>query len=226
MASPAAAVFEIVDMDVVHANVDVIESDLSKIRLGDVGWIHVDALDRTLESRITSISPTLDEVSRTAQVEITVGNPEHLLKPGMFAQVTIPTDVRTASILLPRSAVIEAQALTEAAAEPAPYSKMELADESASVEVKGEKYVFVVSSGRSRRVTVECGLTQGNLVEIMDQAFEESLSKMGLVGDSTPIGLDAGVPVIISGQRNLRDGDFVQIVKVIEDLRTPGIGKE
>ena len=31
-------------------------------------------------------------------------------------------------------------------------------------------------------------------------------------------GLDAGDPVIIAGQQNLTDGDFVQIVKVIKSL--------
>ena len=170
MVNPAAPIFELVDMDAVHARVDVLESDLSKINLGDVAWIHVGALDEPVESLVTSISPTVDEVSRTAQVEITVDNPEHLLKPGMFAQVFIPTAVRSAAVLLPRSAVIEDEA-------------------------NSERYIFVVDSGKSRKTPVEYGLTEGNLVEITN-------------------GLDAGIPVVIAGQQNLNDGDFVQIVKV------------
>jgi cobalt-zinc-cadmium efflux system membrane fusion protein len=142
MVNPAAPLFELVDMDEVHAHVDVLESDLSKIHLGDVAWIHVSALDEPVESCVTSISPTVDEISRTAQVEITVKNPEYMLKPGMFAQVLIPTDVRSAAVLLPRSAVIEDEA-------------------------NSEKYVFVADSGKSRKTVVEYGLTEGNLVEIV-----------------------------------------------------------
>ena len=174
MVNPAVPLFEIVDMDMVHANVDVMESDLSKFSLEDAAWIQVVALDAPVEGHVTSISPTVDAMSRTAQVEITVKNPEHLLKPGMFAQVSIPTDVRSAVVLLPRSAVIEDEA-------------------------NHERDVFVVDSGRSRKTLVEYGLTEGSLVEIIK-------------------GLDAGVQVIISGPQTLRDGDFVQIVKVIPGL--------
>jgi membrane fusion protein (multidrug efflux system) len=180
MANPAVPLFELVDMAEVHANVDVLESDLSSIHSGDVAWIHVAALNEPVKSSVASVSPTVDEVSRTAQVKITVDNPlspigkERLLKPGMFAQVFIPVNVRPAAVLLPRSAVIED-------------------------ETNSEKYVFVVNSGKSRKTSVEYGLTEGNLVEIVR-------------------GLDAGTPVVIAGQQNLSDGDFVQIVKIIESL--------
>ena len=174
MVNSAAPLFEIVDMDVVHANVDVLESDLSKIHLRDVAWIHVAALTESVKSLVTSISPTVDEMSRTAQMEITVENPEHLLKPGMFAQVFIPTDVHSATVLLPRSAVVEDEA-------------------------NSERYVFVADSGRSRKTPVQYGLTEGSLVEIVE-------------------GLDAGTPVVIAGQQNLSDGDFIQIVNVVENL--------
>jgi RND family efflux transporter MFP subunit len=174
MANPAAPLFELVDMNVVHANVEVMESDLRQIDVGDAAWIEITALDAPVQGRVTKISPTLDEMSRTAQVEITVENPEHRLKPGMFAQVLIPTEVRSDTVLVPRSAIIENEA-------------------------NGERYVFVVDSGRSRKTPVEYGLTEGSLVEIIK-------------------GLDAGIPVIISGQQNLRHGDFVQVVKVIEEL--------
>jgi RND family efflux transporter MFP subunit len=174
MVNPAAPIFEIVDMDEVHARVDVLESDLSKIHVGDAAWIQVSALDKPVESRVTSISPTVDEMTRTAQIEVTVDNADHLLKPGMFAQVFIPTDVRPAAVLLPRSAVIEDEATSK-------------------------RYVFVADSGRSRKTIVEYGLTEGNVVEIVK-------------------GLGAGDSVIVAGHQKLTDGDFVQIVKVIENL--------
>jgi RND family efflux transporter MFP subunit len=174
MVNPAAPVFEIVDMDTVHAYVDVIESDLGALHTGDAAWVRVNALNEPVEGRITTISPTVDEVSRTAKIEVTVKNAGHLLKPGMFAQVFIPTDVRSAAVVLPRSAVIE--------------------DES-----NDSKYVFIVNSGKSSKIPVEYGLTEGSMVEIAS-------------------GLEPGAMVVLSGQQNLKDGDFVQIVNVIEKL--------
>jgi RND family efflux transporter MFP subunit len=174
MANPAAPVFDLVDMDEVHANADVLEADLSKIRTGAAAWIQVSVLGEKVKGRVTSISPTVEEMTRTAKVEITVDNANHVLKPGMFAQVYIPTDVRTSAVLLPRSAVME--------------------DESTN-----KKYVFVADMGRSRKAVVEYGLTEGNMVEIVK-------------------GLNMGDQVIIAGQQNLQDGDFVNIVKVVESL--------
>jgi RND family efflux transporter MFP subunit len=154
--------------------VDVLEADLSRIQMGGTAWIRVSALDKPVESRVASISPTIDEMTRTAQVEVAVDNPEHLLKPGMFAQVSIPVDVRSSTVLLPRSAIMEG-------------------------EDSNDRYVFVANSGRSRKVPVEFGLTEGNLVEIVR-------------------GLNAGDQVVIAGQQNLSDGDFIQIVKVVGNL--------
>jgi len=142
MANPAAPLFELVDMDVVCANVDVLEADLRKVQLKDVAWVSVSASDSPLQGRVTSISPTVDERTRTAQIEVTVENPKHSLKPGMFAQVFIPTDVRSETVLLPRSTVIKD-------------------------EENGGKYVFVVDAGRSRKKPVQYGLSEGNLVEIV-----------------------------------------------------------
>jgi RND family efflux transporter MFP subunit len=167
--------FELVDMDEVYANVDVLEADLGKIHLGDVAWIQVTAMNRPVESHVTSISPTVDEMTRTARIEVTVNNSEHLLKPGMFAQVSIPINVRSEAVLLPRSAVIE--------------------DEGTN-----SKYVFVADSGKSRKTIVEYGLIEGSLVEIVK-------------------GLEAGTPVVVAGQQSLADGDFIQVVKVVEDWR-------
>ena len=46
---------------------------------------------------------------------------------------------------------------------------------------------------------MEYGLTEGSMVEIAS-------------------GLEPGAMVVLSGQQNLKDGDFVQIVNVIEKL--------
>ncbi|MBD3183799.1 efflux RND transporter periplasmic adaptor subunit [Candidatus Poribacteria bacterium] len=174
MANPAAPLFEIVDMDVVHANVELTESDLDKVKEGNPAWVHIKSMKEPIQSKITSISPVVDKMSRTVEIEITIDNPQHLIKPGVFAKVFIPTDVRSTTVVLPRSVVVEN-------------------------ESNGDKYVFVVESGKTQKVFVEYGLIQGSMVEITS-------------------GLKGGEQVVYSGQQNLNDGDMVYVVDVIKEL--------
>ncbi|MFC1714693.1 efflux RND transporter periplasmic adaptor subunit [Candidatus Poribacteria bacterium] len=91
MASPQSPIFQIVDMDIVKAKVSITESNLYKIRLGDKAVVSVDALREPVEGKVTLISPTIDIMSRTTTVEITIDNSGHRLRPGMFARAeTIP----------------------------------------------------------------------------------------------------------------------------------------
>lgn len=142
LASPTAPIFEIVDMDTVKATVSVIEADLRKLDPeNQEPWIEVDALAQPVTGKISLISPVLNQASRSAKVEIAIDNAALHLKPGMFAKVKIPVDIRENAILLPRSAIIEDS-------------------------IKNAQTVFVVVGGRSNRRQIELGLAEGSRVEI------------------------------------------------------------
>ena len=148
LAAPAAPIFEIVDMDTVKATVSVIEADMSKLDPeNQEAWIEVDALAQPVTGKISLISPVLDQASRSAKVEITIDNSDLRLKPGMFAKVKIPVEIREDAILLPRSAVIEDS-------------------------IRNTQIVFVVADGHSKRRQVEMGLTEGSRVEITNGLSE------------------------------------------------------
>jgi len=106
MAAPQAPIFEIADMDVVKAKVNLIESDLFKVKQGNDALISVEALQKPVKGKVTLISPTLDRMSRTAMVEISIDNKAHTLRPGMFARAKVVYDKHTATLLVPSSAVV------------------------------------------------------------------------------------------------------------------------
>ena len=142
LASPTAPIFEIVNMDTVKATVSVIEADLGKLDPeNQEAWIEVDALAQPVTGKISLISPVLNQTSRSAKVEIAIGNPDLRLKPGMFAKVKIPVEIHENAILLPRSTVIEDS-------------------------IRNTQIVFVVVDGHSKRRQVEMGLAEGSRVEI------------------------------------------------------------
>jgi len=145
MANPAAPLFTIVDMDKVKAVVDITEANLSKISLNSRAFISVEEFPEQIAGQITLISPTVKPVSRTVPVEITIDNPSHRLKPGMFVRVTTPVKVRENAILVRRSAVME--------------DKMS--------GTSGSKYLFVVDNNTGIKRKVETGISRGDIVEIL-----------------------------------------------------------
>ena len=141
MAVPNVALFEIVQMEQLKVIINVIESDLAKISLGREVTINVDVSNIDIFGEIIRISPTLDLVSRSASVEIKVDNTIGQLKPGMFAKVNIPVEVRENVVLIPRSALIGSQ--------------------------KEQSSVFVVDENNTgQRRQVKLGLSQGDIVEV------------------------------------------------------------
>lgn len=102
------AIFRIVKMDKVKVVINVIEKDLPRIKSGQTAEVKVDAYpDRIFSGRVSLVSPVVDPRTRNAAVEITLSNPGHLLKPGMYARVNIAIKKSREAILIPSYAVLE-----------------------------------------------------------------------------------------------------------------------
>lgn len=98
--------FTVGDLRRVWILADVYEIDLSQVKLGAPVTVRVVAFpDRTFTSRIDWVASALDPATRTVRVRCTLDNPDGLLKPDMFATMTIASAPRLA-IALPRSAIL------------------------------------------------------------------------------------------------------------------------
>lgn len=60
---------------------------------------------KIFKGSITTIEPIVDTATRNVQVEATLPNPEHELKPGMFVQVTVDSDKPQNRLTIPQSAI-------------------------------------------------------------------------------------------------------------------------
>ncbi len=101
--------FHIADLSKVWVQIDAYESDLPHLARGNTVLIELDALPgETFEGSIGFIDPVLDKTTRTAQVRVEVDNDDGRLRPGMFAQAVVRTELETKSgqIVVPRSAVL------------------------------------------------------------------------------------------------------------------------
>ncbi len=87
--------------------VGISESDYSNVKKGNEVSITVDAFPgRTFTGKINRIYPTINEATHTFNVEVIVTNSDKVLRPGMYARVTVQFGVNK-SVVVPDSAVVK-----------------------------------------------------------------------------------------------------------------------
>lgn len=105
-ASTPAELFTVGNLDRVWVLADVFEIDLPRVTIGAPVTINVISYpDRQFSGTIDWISGALDPATRTAKVRCTIDNSAHLLRPEMYATVSIATSGRR-KLSIPRSAVV------------------------------------------------------------------------------------------------------------------------
>jgi membrane fusion protein, copper/silver efflux system len=98
--------YRIAPLDEVWVEADVYEADLPHVRVGQTAGVTIDHLPgRAYSAKVASIYPALDPTTRTARVRLVLPNRELELRPGMYASVSLATDVGR-RIQVPASAVI------------------------------------------------------------------------------------------------------------------------
>lgn len=106
--SRGQAMFEILDLNKVWVLLDVYESDIASVNLGDQVQFKVSAYpEKSFSAKVSFVDPVLNEQSRTIIVRAEASNPGFQLKPGMFVNATIQSKkVGKSGIFVPKSAVL------------------------------------------------------------------------------------------------------------------------
>lgn len=105
---PGMQVFRIADLSTVWVLVTLYEYQLPYIETGMKATMSLPYIPgQTLEGEVIYIYPYLDKKTREVQVRLEFDNPNNLLKPGMFANVTLQNTLAAEKTLAPRSAVID-----------------------------------------------------------------------------------------------------------------------
>ena len=100
-------IFVVQRINPVKIFVNVSESLYSYIKKGMVVDVELDALaEQKFEGKVSRITPSIDPQTRTFEVEITVPNGKELIKPGMYARVTMNYGKRQ-NIVVPDQSVVK-----------------------------------------------------------------------------------------------------------------------
>lgn len=96
----------IVELDPITAVIYVTERDYGLLKPGQEARFSTDAFpNQTFLGKIDRISPVFRENSRQARVELSLSNPDHSLKPGMFVRANITLDRVEDTTVIPYAAL-------------------------------------------------------------------------------------------------------------------------
>jgi RND family efflux transporter MFP subunit len=164
-----APLLSIVELDPIVGVVYVTERDYAHLKPGQLVSLTTDAYpDEHFTGRIDRIAPVFRKSSRQARIEMTIDNPQHRLKPGMFIRATVIL------IQVSDATIIPEQALT----------------------IRDDRNgVFIVSEdGRSvvwREVKV--GIREDGRIQVEGEGLSGRVVILGqqLVNDGSPISVPA-----------------------------------
>ncbi len=107
----SSTLFYLADIRRVKVLVNIPEEDIPLLSKVQDAQLKVDAYPNAVfHGRITRISQQLDLSTRTMPVEVDVENPQNLLKPGMFANISLILARSTNALLLPSQVVLKDEA--------------------------------------------------------------------------------------------------------------------
>jgi membrane fusion protein, multidrug efflux system len=99
-------IVSLTDLSELYANFTTTEKDSAQLKVGQTVRILVDAYPgRPFEGKITAIEPQIATDTRNIRVQATIANPDHTLKPGMFATTTVVLPDKPAVVTIPETAV-------------------------------------------------------------------------------------------------------------------------
>ncbi|SYZ72269.1 putative Acriflavine resistance protein acrA [Candidatus Zixiibacteriota bacterium] len=136
-----ATLFNLMDLDRVKVIVNVLEKDVPLIKIGEEAVVKVDAFPgREFEGTVVRQSEAVDPNTRTMAVEVDIPNHEYILKPGMFAAVSLIINKQENALTVPTQAVFQ--------------------------DALGS-YIFVADSSTAHRRDIEAGLEHDSRTEIL-----------------------------------------------------------
>lgn len=104
---PGTTLYEIADLSMIWISVDIYESEVAATKVGQLATMTFAAYPgETFHGKVAYVYPTLNTEARTVRVRLEFPNPGLKLKPGMYGNVTLQTEV-VRTLVVPKEAVID-----------------------------------------------------------------------------------------------------------------------
>jgi HlyD family secretion protein len=164
--------FSLVDLSQMDVYVQVLESEIGRIRKGRTAHITFPAYPgKVYTGEVLAINPRVDPETKTVSVIVRIPNPEGKILPGMFATARIEAEILKDRLLVPREAIL-------------------VRDE--------RKLVFVVRKNKAVWCYVNTGQENEQYVEILSSAFNLQPGELVITEGHYTLVHDAPVRVVKS----------------------------
>lgn len=108
MASPQAPVAVVSSTGKMAVKINVAESEIGFVKVNDPVKVKVSSIsDREFTGKITSVAAVAHPQTRAFPVEVTLENPDNVLRSGMIAEVQVATEKKDGVLTIPRNAVVQ-----------------------------------------------------------------------------------------------------------------------
>jgi HlyD family secretion protein len=208
--NPLATLMEIADLSIIEAEVQVDETDIVNVALGQIAEVKVDALpDKPLKGIVTEIgNSAIQKTGQTQEakdfkVVIQLEDPVDALRPGLSCTAEITTASREDVLVIPIQALTirefevddDGNMIKPEKATPKKSETVQAATKAERKKRKEFQGVFLLTGGKAEFVQVETGITGDTDIEVKSGLKE---------GDEIVIGSYKAL-------RTLKDGDLVKI---------------
>ena len=155
-----------------YIETDVPECYISEVVPGKDVQVDFTVLNKQMDAKVRQSGNFINPANRTFKVEIAVDNKDKTIKPNLTAKLKINDYTNDKAILIPQSIISE--------------------------NAEGQQYVYTISDkvenkGKAKRMIIETGKTQGDLIEVLT-------------------GLENGSEIVDEGARSVKDGQDVKII--------------
>ncbi len=154
------AIVSLQSLNPIYVNFGVPQEDTAKMSLGrSIRVTNEDLRGLSFSGTVTALDSVINEQTRNIQIQATMQNPGHKLRPGMYVQVELPLGASREVVPLPASAINYA-----------PYGDSvfvvtNMKDEKTGKTYKGVRQVMVkIQGSRGDQVAVVSGLNPGEEV--------------------------------------------------------------
>jgi len=139
--TPSTHLTTLQTVDPQRAAFQVPERYAERLAVGQIVSFRVASVDREFTGTVDFVDPVVQVPARTILIKARVPNRNRILKPGMFVEARLSTEVRPNAIVVPEDAILP---------------------------LEGSDYVWVVSEGTASRRQVTLGVRTPGLVEVRD----------------------------------------------------------
>lgn len=146
LVSSSTPLVNLVHAETLKVVANVLERDIPLLRQGMKASVQAEAYPgKSFEGKVARINKALDVATRTLQAEIYIPNSNRLLKPGMFARLTVALSEKPKTLVIPRNAVLEEG---------------------------GSRFIFVIRGNEAVRTTIVTGFEEYPFVEVLQGVSE------------------------------------------------------